>query len=155
VGTWRAEEHTHDVSSILGFVPQPFMAVYAASKHAVEGYSESLDHEVRDHGVRALLVEPAVTKTGFEAARNGIQPNTPLQVYAEQRQHADDAMTAAIKDGDDPATVARTIFAAATDRKPKLRYTPGSRARQISTLRRIAPSRAFDSQVRKFNRLAA
>jgi short-subunit dehydrogenase len=144
-----------NVSSILGFIPQPFMAVYAASKHAVEGYSESLDHEVREHGVRALLVEPAVTKTGFEAARNSMQPDTPLQVYAEQRHHADDAMTAAINNGDDPATVARAIVAAATDPKPKLRYTPGSRARQISTLRRIAPSRAFDSQIRKFNRLAA
>jgi NAD(P)-dependent dehydrogenase (short-subunit alcohol dehydrogenase family) len=63
-----------NVSSILGFIPQPFMAVYAASKHAVEGYSESLDHEIREHGVRALLVEPAVTKTGFEAARNSMQP---------------------------------------------------------------------------------
>jgi NAD(P)-dependent dehydrogenase (short-subunit alcohol dehydrogenase family) len=144
-----------NVSSILGFIPQPFMAVYAASKHAVEGYSESLDHEVREHGVRALLVEPAVTKTGFEAARNSMQPATPLQVYAEQRHHADDAMTAAINNGDDPATVARAIVAAATDPKPKLRYTPGSRARQITTLRRIAPSRAFDSQIRKFNRLAA
>jgi NAD(P)-dependent dehydrogenase (short-subunit alcohol dehydrogenase family) len=144
-----------NVSSILGFIPQPFMAVYAASKHAVEGYSESLDHEVREHGVRALLVEPAVTKTGFEAARNSMQPATPLQAYAEQRHHADDAMTAAINNGDDPATVARAIVAAATDPKPKLRYTPGSRARQISTLRRIAPSRAFDSQIRKFNRLAA
>jgi NAD(P)-dependent dehydrogenase (short-subunit alcohol dehydrogenase family) len=153
----RARGHGRiiNVSSILGFIPQPFMAAYAASKHAVEGYSESLDHEVREHGIRVLLVEPAVTKTGFEAARNSTQPDTPLQFYAEQRQHADDAMTAAIKDGDDPATVARAIVKAATDRKPKLRYTPGSRARQISTLRRIAPARAFDSQIRKFNRLAA
>jgi NAD(P)-dependent dehydrogenase (short-subunit alcohol dehydrogenase family) len=153
----RAQGHGRiiNVSSILGLIPQPFMAAYAASKHAVEGYSESLDHEVREHGIRVLLIEPAVTKTGFEAARNSMPPDTPLQVYAEQRRHADDAMTAAIKDGDDPATVATAIVKAATDRKPKLRYTPGSRARQISTLRRIAPARAFDSQIRKFNRLAA
>jgi short-subunit dehydrogenase len=39
------------------------MAAYAASKHAVEGYSESLDHEVREYGVRVLLVEPAYTNT--------------------------------------------------------------------------------------------
>ena len=84
-----------------------------------------------------------------------MQPDAPLQLYAEQRHHADDAMTAAVKNGDDPATVARAIVAAATDPKPKLRYTPGSRARQISTLRRIAPSRAFDSQIRKYNWLAA
>src|SRR5690242_19846099 len=56
-----------NVSSVQGFIPAPYMAVYGASKHAVEGYTESLDHEVRDHGVRALLVEPAYTRTGFEA----------------------------------------------------------------------------------------
>jgi NAD(P)-dependent dehydrogenase (short-subunit alcohol dehydrogenase family) len=49
-----------DISSVGGFVPNPFMAVYVGSKHAVEGYSESLDHEVREHGVRVLLVEPAI-----------------------------------------------------------------------------------------------
>src|SRR6476660_1719975 len=38
-----------NVSSVLGFLPAPFMALYAASKHAIEGYSESLDHEVREH----------------------------------------------------------------------------------------------------------
>src|SRR3954451_17673156 len=48
-----------NVSSVLGFMPAPFMALYAATKHAIEGYSESLDHEVREHGVRVLLVEPA------------------------------------------------------------------------------------------------
>ena len=143
-----------NISSVFGFIPQPFMAVYAASKHAVEGYSESLDHEVREHRVRVLLVEPAATRTGFEAARNTGQPEMPLQVYAKQRHLVDDALAAAAKDGDDPATVARAIVAAATDPKPKLRYTPGSRAGRISTLRRIVPSRAFDRQIRKFSKLA-
>ena len=32
------------------------MASYAATKHAIEGYSESVDHEVREHGIRVLLV---------------------------------------------------------------------------------------------------
>src|SRR3954469_24439591 len=52
-----------NVSSVLGLVPAPFMALYAATKHAIEGYSESLDHEVREHGVRVLLVEPGYTNT--------------------------------------------------------------------------------------------
>jgi NAD(P)-dependent dehydrogenase (short-subunit alcohol dehydrogenase family) len=128
------------------------MAVYAASKHAVEGYSESLDHEVREHGVRVLLVEPAYTKTGFEA--NSVRPDTPLPVYAQQRHIFDQLTAAAVRDGDDPATVARVIVAAATDPKPKLRYTAGPRAGRVSTLRRIVPARAFDKQIRKLNRLA-
>ena len=72
-----------NISSVLGFVPAPYMAVYAASKHAVEGYSESVDHEVREHGVRVLLVEPAYTNTGFEAnVRAARHPSAGLRAAA-------------------------------------------------------------------------
>jgi NAD(P)-dependent dehydrogenase (short-subunit alcohol dehydrogenase family) len=141
-----------NISSVLGLVPQPYMAVYAASKHAIEGYSESLDHEVRAHGIRVLLVEPGYTNTGFEG--NSVRADTPLQVYAQQRHIFDDVITAAIKDGDDPATVAKVVVAAATDSKPRLRYTAGPTAGRVSTLRRIVPARAFDKQIRKLNRMA-
>src|SRR6185295_19425855 len=40
-----------NLSSVMGLIPAPFMALYAASKHAVEGYSESLDHEIRGSGI--------------------------------------------------------------------------------------------------------
>ncbi len=43
------------------------MALYVSTKHAVEGYSQSLDHEVREHGVRILLVEPGPINTPFGA----------------------------------------------------------------------------------------
>ncbi|MDQ0596535.1 short-subunit dehydrogenase [Streptomyces canus] len=67
-----------NLSAVQGFIPAPYMAVYGASKHAIEGYSQSLDHEVRQYGVRSLLVEPAYTRTGFEA--NSAKPDMPLQV---------------------------------------------------------------------------
>jgi NAD(P)-dependent dehydrogenase (short-subunit alcohol dehydrogenase family) len=140
-----------NVSSVLGFLPAPYMAAYAASKHAIEGYSESLDHEVREYGVRALLVQPAYTSTGFEA--NSPRPDTPLPVYADQRRTFDHLMTTAIRNGDDPAVVAKVIVTAATDAKPKLRYTAGSAAGRVSTLRRVVPARAFDRQIRKLNQL--
>jgi NAD(P)-dependent dehydrogenase (short-subunit alcohol dehydrogenase family) len=141
-----------NISSVLGFVPAPYMASYAAAKHAIEGYSESVDHEVREHGVRVLLVQPAYTKTGFDA--NAMRPDTPLQVYAEQRQIFDNVLAEAMKDGDEPAVVAKAIVTAATDSKPKLRYTAGSVAGRVSKLRRIVPARAFDKQIRKLNQLA-
>lgn len=140
-----------NISSVLGFVPAPYMAAYAASKHAVEGYSESMDHEVRQHGVRVLLVEPAVTRTAFEA--NSPKPAMPLPVYEQQRQVFERLMGAAMKDGDDPATVAKAIVAAATDPKPRLRYPAGPTAGRVSALRRLVPSRTFDRQIRKLNQL--
>ncbi|MEU2509482.1 oxidoreductase [Streptomyces sp. NPDC007863] len=141
-----------NVSSVVGFLPSPYMAVYAASKHAIEGYTESLDHEVREQGVRALLVQPAYTSTGFETSSP--RPDTPLPVYDKQRHAFDRLMVDAIKDGDDPAVVAKAIVAAATDPKPKLRYTAGPVAGRASMLHRLAPAGVFDKQIRKLNRLA-
>jgi NAD(P)-dependent dehydrogenase (short-subunit alcohol dehydrogenase family) len=141
-----------NVASVLGLIPAPFMAVYAATKHAVEGYSESVDHELREHGVRMLLVEPAYTSTNFEASSQA--PDSPLSVYAAQREIARDVLATALRTADDPDVVAKVILAAATDSKPKVRYTAGSMAGRVSLLRRFVPSRAFDQQIRKLNRLA-
>lgn len=140
-----------NISSVLGFIPAPHMAAYAASKHALEGYSESVDHEVRQYGVRVLLVEPAYTKTSFDT--NAAPPDEPVEVYAAQRRTFDGLMADAMRDGDEPAVVAKVIVAAATDPKPKLRYPAGPMAGKVSKLRRLAPARAFDKQIRKLNKL--
>ena len=140
-----------NISSVLGFVPVPFGALYAASKHAIEGYSESVDHEVRQHGVRVLLVEPGFTKTAFDASI--VPPGTTLAVYANERRLAEEVVAESLASGDAPSVVAAAIVRAATDAKPKLRYPAGRQARQLRTLRRIVPARAFDKQIHKFNRL--
>jgi NAD(P)-dependent dehydrogenase (short-subunit alcohol dehydrogenase family) len=140
-----------NVSSVLGLVPAPFMALYAASKHAIEGYSESLDHEVREHGVRVLLVEPGYTNTAFDA--NAVAVDEPLPLYARRREAIDVLIAAAVKGGDEPSVVGEAIVAAATDRRPKLRYPAGPLARRVSKLRRYAPSTVFDRQIRKNNQL--
>ena len=141
-----------NVSSLLGLIPAPFMAIYAATKHAVEGYSESVDHELREHGVRMLLVEPAYTSTAFEAS--SLAPDSRLPIYDAQREVSRSVLATALRDADDPDVVAKVIVAAATDAKPRLRYTAGSMAGRVSVLRRIVPSSAFDRQIRKLNRLA-
>jgi NAD(P)-dependent dehydrogenase (short-subunit alcohol dehydrogenase family) len=74
-----------NISSVLGFLPAPYGALYAASKHAVEGYSESLDHETRDFGVRVSLVEPGYTDTAFDA--NAADPDSPIESYRALREH--------------------------------------------------------------------
>lgn len=141
-----------NVSSVVGLIPSPFMAGYAASKHAIEGYSESLDHELREHGVRVLLVEPAFTSTSFETS--SLAPDSPLPVYAAQRETARDVLATALRTADDPGTVAKVIVKAATESKPRTRYTAGPMAARVSALRRFAPSSIFDTQIRKLNRLA-
>src|SRR5262245_5584485 len=51
-----------NISSVLGLIPAPYMGVYASTKHALEGLSDSLDHEVRAFGIRVVLIEPYYTR---------------------------------------------------------------------------------------------
>jgi NAD(P)-dependent dehydrogenase (short-subunit alcohol dehydrogenase family) len=136
-----------NLSSVQGFIPGPYFALYAATKHAVEGYSESLDHELRPFGIRVVLVEPAYTRTSFE--ENLAKPDQSLDTYDAAR--ADMAVTVrkAMEKGDAPDVVAATVLAAAADPAPKRRYAAGKMARQVSLLRRFVPASAFDKSLRK------
>ena len=127
------------------------MASYVASKHAVEGYSESVDHEVREHGVRVLLIEPFNTSTSFEASV--VRGENPLPVYERGRRTFEAILAEGMKTGNDPAGIAKVIVAAATDPRPKLRYPAGSGAGRVSMLRRLVPARIFDKLFRKINRM--
>jgi short-subunit dehydrogenase len=72
-----------NISSVAGFLPGPYTALYNATKHAVEGYSESLDHELRTFGIRVSRVEPVFTRTALE--ENGAKPDRILSVYDKGR----------------------------------------------------------------------
>ncbi|TGQ65116.1 MAG: oxidoreductase [Mesorhizobium sp.] len=136
-----------NLSSVQGFIPGPFFALYSSTKHAVEGYSESLDHELRPFGIRVSLVEPAYTRTSFE--ENLAKPDQFLDIYDTARAAMNGAVRKEMDNGDAPEVVAHTILAAATDPAPKRRYTAGKAARQISFLRRFVPASAFDKSLRK------
>jgi NAD(P)-dependent dehydrogenase (short-subunit alcohol dehydrogenase family) len=142
-----------NISSVMGLIPAPFMALYGASKHAVEGYSESLDHEIRGSGVRVVLVEPAYTRTSFEG--NVYQADQQLEVYQPARSNAEAVMRDAMKVADSPELVASAVVKASTAANPQRRYTAGRAARQISLLRRFVPAAAFDKSLRKQMRLPA
>lgn len=147
----RGEGRIVNISSVLGLIPAPYLALYAATKHALEGYSESLDHELREHGIRSVLVEPGYTSTAFETSAQG--PDAPLPAYDKQRETAIAILSESLRGADDPGVVARVVVAAATDARPQVRYPAGSLAKQVSVLRRFAPRSVFDRQIRKLNRL--
>jgi NAD(P)-dependent dehydrogenase (short-subunit alcohol dehydrogenase family) len=142
-----------NLSSVLGLIPAPYSALYASTKHAVEGYSESLDHELRPFGIRVVLVEPAYTRTSFE--ENLARPDQSLEVYDSARAGMNVILRKAMETGDAPEVVATTVLKAATDSIPKRRYAAGKTARQISLLRRFVPASAFDKSLRKQNGLPA
>jgi NAD(P)-dependent dehydrogenase (short-subunit alcohol dehydrogenase family) len=135
-----------NISSVVGTFPSPFMAMYAASKYAVEGYTESLDHEVRSFGVRALLIEPAFTKSNI--GHSGKDAGIRLNEYAANRQRVSQVAKQAIANGDDPQLVAEAVFTALTAKSPRLRY-PVGKGVTLSRLRRFLPASMFDQAIRK------
>ncbi|MBE0689577.1 MAG: oxidoreductase [Anaerolineae bacterium] len=135
-----------NVSSVLGFLPAPYMGLYAASKHAVEGLSETLDHEVRQFGVRVVLVEPSFTKTRLDA--NAPHAATRISAYDRERDTVVHAIQKNIKAAPEPSDVATTIIDAALD-PWRMRRTPKGQASTLSKLRRFMPAKPVDVSLRK------
>jgi NAD(P)-dependent dehydrogenase (short-subunit alcohol dehydrogenase family) len=142
-----------NMSSVLGFLPMPYGALYAATKHAVEGYSESLDHEMRTRGVRVSVVEPAYTKTPFDA--NFLEPDTKLDAYRDARVAVNQRVKEVMATADAPGVVAEVVLKAARAANPKLRYTAGVLAGRLRMLRTYAPAGMVDAGIRKDLRLDA
>jgi short-subunit dehydrogenase len=141
-----------NIGSVLGFLPMPYMALYSATKHAVAGYSEALDHELRTLGIRVSVVEPAYINTSFDA--NLIKPDAPLDVYREVRAGVERRVKEVLVGADGPDVVAKMVLSAAMSDRPKMRYAPGL-ARRMRLLRRFAPASVLDAGVRRDLRLEA
>jgi NAD(P)-dependent dehydrogenase (short-subunit alcohol dehydrogenase family) len=136
-----------NIGSVLGFLPAPYMALYAATKHALEGYSESLDHELRTRGIRVSVIEPGYTKTDFDA--NLLEPDAMLDEYREARATVSRQLRAVFETADEPGVVADVVLEAAGAGRPKLRYTAGGLANRLRLLRRFAPAGAVDAGIRR------
>jgi NAD(P)-dependent dehydrogenase (short-subunit alcohol dehydrogenase family) len=149
----RGEGRIINIGSILGVIPAPYLAHYSAAKHAIEGYSESLDHEVRAFNVRVSIIEPGYTRSSFE--QNGLEPDSLLKDYDRPRTGIRALIRDVMTTADRPETVADAVLLAATAEHPRRRYAVGKLARQVSVLRRFVPSGMFDKSLRKQLRLPA
>jgi len=142
-----------NIGSVLGFLPMPYMALYAATKHAIEGYSESLDHELRTRGIRVSVIEPAYTNTQFDA--NLLEPDSKVDEYREVRAALGKRLKELVAAADQPGVVADVVLEAASAARPKLRYPAGTVASRLRLLRRLTPAGVVDAGIRKEMRLDA
>ena len=108
-----------NISSIGGLIGIPISPLYIASKHAVEGLTESIRFELKLFGVRLKLIEPGGIKTDF-VSRSSKWTEHPDYIDTIRAMKA---MSEGLQDTmSDPREVAQVIFKAATDRSDKLRY---------------------------------
>lgn len=140
-----------NIGSVLGLLPMPYGALYAATKHAVEGYSESLDHELRTRGIRVSVIEPAYTKTPFDT--NFLEADAKLDAYRDARTAVNQRVKDVMATADQPGVVAEVVLRAASAAHPRLRYTAGGLASRLIWLRRFAPAGLVDAGIRRDLRL--
>jgi NAD(P)-dependent dehydrogenase (short-subunit alcohol dehydrogenase family) len=145
--------HIIQISSIGGLQGAVSVSSYSASKHALEGWSESLRLEVNSLGIKVVLVEPGAFDTGVwtsgavmgQEAKKNTSPN--FQRSLRMRE-----VIATIPKAD-PIAVARTIVAIAQNPNPKLRYLVGRDAKLQLAMKRILPWKWYEQVIAKYLRL--
>jgi NAD(P)-dependent dehydrogenase (short-subunit alcohol dehydrogenase family) len=140
------------VSSIGGRVGMPLVSPYNASKFGLEGLSDALRRELRQHGVDVILIEPGGVKTpiwkkGGELASEMQEDMPPEagQLYGRMVESVR-ARTAEIarNTGIEPREVAEVIGTALTTSRPRARYLVGNDAKQRAVMAKLLPARVMD-----------
>ena len=133
-----------NISSVLGRLAIPFNGAYASSKYALEGLSESMNHEVSPFGVHVALVEPGLFETEFQ--RNQIRAeraDDPNLAYAPYVQRYNDRHQTFDKLASDPVKVAKVIHKIIRSRRPALRHPVGLESHAGIMGTRLLPGRLF------------
>jgi len=117
-----------NISSFGGVVALPFGSLYNSSKFAVEGFSESLSHELAPLRIAVKIVEPGGVHTNFRSGLDIIKNEIPIYdpymagFFSRYSKPTENLPKASVAD------VAGTIFNAVTDNTPQLRYVAGGDA---------------------------
>jgi NAD(P)-dependent dehydrogenase (short-subunit alcohol dehydrogenase family) len=142
--------HIIQVSSISGLHGSVTVSSYSASKHALEGWSESLRMEVNSLGIKVVLVEPGAFQTGIwtRGARMGEQSTKQTSPNIERSLRMRERLRELPKA--DPIVVARLIVTIAQDPNPKLRYLVGRDAKIQLAMKRLLPWKWHEKVVANF-----
>jgi len=132
------------VSSLAGLFGLPYQGLYSSSKFAVEGYSQSLRMELRNSGVKVVVINPGDFKTSFTDNRE--KQAFPFR-HEQLEKDFDAAVTRMTQDeqnGSDPAVLAKQICKIVGKTKPTHNYLVGAFGQTIvPTLKAILPGNLF------------
>ena len=142
-----------NISSVAGLIAAPFLGFYNASKFALEGYTESLRHELKPFHIGVSLVEPGFFKT--DIGRNRQYGAEPINDYDPWRRRGLSSIERLENQGPGPAAVAECVLRIVESRSPALRYRVGTDAHRYIRLRRILPASTFERGVRRAFKLDA
>ena len=134
-----------NISSVGGKAGGPFLGAYSASKHGLEGFSESLRRELMLYGIDVIIVGPGSVATPIwdkaEQEDMSIYANTD---YIEAAQRVQKYMIEGGRKGYPPEKVGEVVLHALTTPRPRVRYAviPGSSLSRIVQV--LLPKRMVD-----------
>lgn len=140
-----------NISSGAGITAQPFAGFYSASKYALEGYSESLRHEVKAFNIDISLVEYNWINTGV--INNAQQAEKLLDDYQVSYQTCEQAINAYCAAGMSAEQAAKTVLKIINTNKAKLRYRVGKDVHSSYWSRKIFPEFLFEKLVKSYYKL--
>ncbi|MEN6562375.1 MAG: SDR family oxidoreductase [Christensenella sp.] len=139
-----------NLSSVAGRLTMPLQSLYHASKWGVEGFSESLQFELKPFGIHVRLIEPGIIKTDFYNRSIMRMDVTAPEPYRAVAGRLIKTLVLYGQYGSDPAGVAQTIYRAATDRGARLRYAVG-KGRGVLWLQKLVPGRLLRAVIARFS----
>ncbi len=140
-----------NITSMGGKIYTVLGAWYHATKHALEGWSDSLRLELEPFGIRVVVVEPGLIETGFgSAASQGLLERSANGPYAKTAQSVAASMDRSYGrgQGTDPKVIADVVGDAVKASRPKTRYAAGKYAKLMIWVRKWFGDRAFDRLIK-------
>ncbi|MBL9056688.1 MAG: oxidoreductase [Rhodobacteraceae bacterium] len=140
-----------NITSMGGKIYTVLGAWYHATKHALEGWSDSLRLELAPFGIRVVVIEPGLIETGFGAAASqGILERSAHGPYRKVAQSVAASMDRSYGrgQGTDPKVIADVVGEAVKSARPKTRYAAGKYAKMMIWVRKWLGDRAFDRLIK-------
>ena len=132
-----------NVSSIAGRIGFPMGSAYVSSKFALEGLSESMSYELKQFGIKIVLIEPGVINTNFTF----VTPKKVLDtnsLYSQLMKKLEENLFSTIANGTSPKEVAKVILRAITQASPEHRYLVGNDAQELINARKNSTDEEFE-----------
>ncbi|EOV8962191.1 SDR family oxidoreductase [Cronobacter turicensis] len=122
-----------NTSSVMGLISTPGRGAYAASKYALEAWSDALRMELRYSGVKVSLIEPGPIRTRFTENVNQTQTDKPVE---------NPGIAARFTLG--PEAVVAKVRHAFESPNPRIRYPVTLVTHAVGILKRLLPTRMMD-----------
>jgi len=135
-----------NVSSVAGRIGFPMGSAYVSSKFALEGLSESMSYELKQFGIKIVLIEPGVINTNFAL----VTPKKALEAnssYSQLMNKLEENLFSTIANGTPPKDVANVILHSITKESPEHRYLVGNDAVELINARKKSTDEEFEKMI--------